>query len=191
MSVAPNRGADNRRAGRGADNQRAGWGAHAHRALRAAGVRQIAYVPDGGLSALLALCEADETMRTVLLAHEQEGPALVAGAWLGGERAALLMQSSGAGNCVAALSLIRTCRFPFLSIVTMRGEWGEANPWQLPMGQGTAAHLEQCGVIVYRVDDPDDAFETIEAAAALTFESGAATAVLIGQRVIGAKSFDG
>ena len=33
-------------------------------------------------------------MRTVLLAHEQEGPALVAGAWLGGERAALLMQSS-------------------------------------------------------------------------------------------------
>ena len=191
MSVAPNRGADNRRAGRGADNQRAGWGAHAHRALRAAGVRQIAYVPDGGLSALLALCEADETMRTVLLAHEQEGPALVAGAWLGGERAALLMQSSGAGNCVAALSLIRTCRFPFLSIVTMRGEWGEANPWQLPMGQGTAAHLEQCGVIVYRVDDPDDAFETIEAAAALTFESGAAAAVLIGQRVIGAKSFDG
>ncbi len=177
--------------GRGADNQRSGWGAHAHRALRAAGVRQIAYVPDGGLSALLGLCEADETMRTVLLAHEQEGPALIAGAWLGGERAALLMQSSGAGNCIAALSLIRTCRFPFLSLVTMRGDWGETNPWQLPMGQGTQAHLEQCGVIVSRVDDAADAFETIEAAAALTFESGAATAVLIGQRVIGAKKFDG
>ena len=191
MSVAPNRGADNRRAGRGADNQRAGWGDHAHRALRAAGVRQIAYVPDAGLSALLALCEADETMRTVLLAHEQEGPALAAGAWLGGERAALLMQSSGAGNCVAALSLIRTCRFPFLSIVTMRGEWGETNPWQLPMGQGTAAHLEECGVIISRVDDEARTFEIIEAAAAIAFESQAAAAVLIGQRVIGAKSFDG
>ena len=182
MSVAP---------GRGADNQRAGWGAHAHRALRAAGVRLVPYVPDGGLSALLGLCDADETMRTVLLAHEQEGPALVAGAWLGGERAALLMQSSGVGNTVAALSLIRTCRFPFLSIVTMRGEWGETNPWQLPMGLGTAPHLEQCGVAVYRVDDEAQTFETIAAAAALTFESGAATAVLIGQRVIGAKSFDG
>ena len=191
MSVAPNRGADNRRADRGADNQCAGWGAHAHRALRAAGVRQIAYVPDAGLSALLALCEADETMRTVLLAHEQEGPALSAGAWLGGERAALLMQSSGAGNCVAALSLIRTCRFPFLGIVTMRGEWGETNPWQLPMGQGTAAHLEECGVIVSRVDDEARTFEIIEAAAAIAFESQAAAAVLIGQRVIGAKSFDG
>ena len=191
MSVAPNRGAENSRPGRGADNNRPGWGGHAHRALRAAGVRQIAYVPDAGLSALLALCEADETMRTVLLAHEQEGPALAAGAWLGGERAALLMQSSGAGNCVAALSLIRTCRFPFLSIVTMRGEWGETNPWQLPMGQGTQAHLEECGVIVSRVDDEARTFEIVEAAAAIAFESQAAAAVLIGQRVIGAKSFDG
>ena len=101
------------------------------------------------------------------------------------------MQSSGVGNTIAALSLIRTGRFPFLSIVTMRGEWGETNPWQLPMGQGSAAHLEQCGVIVSRVDDAADAFETVAAAVALTFESGAATAVLIGQRVIGAKSFDG
>ena len=168
-----------------------GWGAHAHRALRGAGIGQVAYVPDAGLSELLRLCDTDETMRTVLLAHEQEGPALAAGAWLGGTRAVLLMQSSGAGNCVAALSLIRTCRFPFLSIVTMRGEWGETNPWQLPMGQGSANHLEQCGVIVSRVDDAEEAFETIAAAAALTFDSGAATAVLIGQRVIGAKSFDG
>ena len=169
----------------------AGWGVHAHRALQAAGVRQVAYVPDAGLSALLGLCAADESMRTVLLAHEQEGPALAAGAWLGGERAALLMQSSGVGNCVAALSLIRTCRFPLLALVTMRGEWGETNPWQLPMGQSSAAHLEQCGVIVSRVDDEAQAFETIAAAAALAFESGAAASVLIGQRVIGAKSFDG
>ena len=177
--------------GRGAHTHRDGWGVRAHGALRAAGVRQVAHVPDAGLSALLRLCDADETMRTVLLAHEQEGPALAAGAWLGGERAALLMQSSGVGNCVAALSLIRTCRFPFLALVTMRGEWGETNPWQLPMGQGSAAHLEQCGVIVSRVDDEAHAFETIGAAAALAFESGAAAAVLIGQRVIGAKSFDG
>ena len=155
--------------------------------MRAAGVRQVAYVPDAGLSALLDLCAADETMLTVLLAHEQEGPALAAGAWLGGEAPA----QSAVGNCVAALSLIRTCRFPFLALVTMRGEWGETNPWQLPMGQGSAAHLEQCGVIVSRVDDEAHAFETIAAAAALAFESGAAAAVLIGQRVIGAKSFDG
>ena len=177
--------------GRGVDAHRPGWGAHAHRALSATSIRQVGYVPDAGLAELLGLCAADAAMRTVLLAHEQEGPALAAGAWLGGTRAALLMQSSGVGNCVAALSLIRTCRFPFLGIVTMRGEWGETNPWQLPMGQGAAAHLAQCGAIVSRVDDPADAFETIAAAAATAFESGAAAAVLIGQRVIGAKSFGG
>ena len=186
--VAPGRGAHTDHPGRGAHTD---WGAHAHRALRDAGIRQVAYVPDAGLAELLRLCDADESMHTVLLAHEQEGPALAAGAWLGGERSVLLMQSSGAGNCVAALSLIRTCRFPFLALVTMRGEWGETNPWQLPMGQGTAAHLTECGVMVSRVDDSAQAFETIGAAAAIAFESGASAAVLIGQRVIGAKSFGG
>ncbi len=169
---------------------RCGWGAQAHRALADARVRQVAYVPDAGLDGLLALCHADPAMRPVLLAHEQEGPALAAGAWLGGERAVLLMQSSGVGNCVAALSLIRSCLFPFLALVTMRGEWGETNPWQLPMGQGAAAHLTQCGVIVSRVDDEADTGETVAAAAALAFESEAAAAVLIGQRVIGAKRFE-
>ena len=122
--------------GRGVDAHRPGWGAHAHRALSATSIRQVGYVPDAGLSELLGLCAADAAMRTVLLAHEQEGPALAAGAWLGGTRAALLMQSSGVGNCVAALSLIRTCRFPFLGIVTMRGEWGETNPVAAAHGPG-------------------------------------------------------
>ena len=170
---------------------RPGWGEGAHRALRAAGVRQVGYVPDAGLDALLALCASDETMRPVLLSHEQEGAGLVAGAWLGGERAVLLMQSSGVGNCVNALSLIRVCRFPFLAVVTMRGEWGEANPWQLPMGQGAAAHLAQCGVAVSRVEEAGAECETVAAAAALAFESQAAAAVLIAQRVVGAKRFEG
>ena len=60
------------------------------------------------------------------------------GAWLGGERAALLMQSSGVGKCINAFSLLKNCRFPFLAVVGMRGEFGEGNPWHVPMGQATA-----------------------------------------------------
>ncbi len=60
---------------------------------------------------------------------------MLAGAWLGGVRGVLLMQSSGVGNCVNLLSLVQECRFPLLMIVTMRGEWGETNPWQVPMGR--------------------------------------------------------
>ena len=105
------------------------WGHDAHAALSEAGVRQIPYVPDGGLDGLLQLCVDDNLMNPVLLSSEQEGVGVAAGAWLGGERAALLMQSSGVGNCINALSMIRTCRFPLLMIVTMRGEWREFNPW--------------------------------------------------------------
>ena len=166
-----------------------GWGDGAFRALGAAGVRQIPYVPDSGLDRLIDLCAEDNEMRPVLLSSEQEGIGIAAGAWLGGERSALLMQSSGVGNCMNALSLVRTCRFPLLMSVTMRGEWGEFNPWQLPMGQNAEAHLKQCGVVTRRVEAAEHAGEAVAGAASLAFETLSATAVLIAQRVIGAKDF--
>ena len=166
------------------------WPAAIHRALAEAKVRQVGVVPDAGHVRLIALCEADNDMRMVALTSEQEGIGLVSGAWLGGERGALLMQSSGVGNCVNAIaSLSISCRFPLLMLVTMRGEWGEFNPWQTAMGQGTRAALEAVGVIVQRVDDAALVAETVDAAQRLAFGSYRAVAVLIGQRVIGFKQF--
>ena len=97
-------------------------------------MRQVGYVPDAGHTRLIERCCADPDIRDVVLTTEEEGVALAAGAWLGGQRAALLMQSSGVGNCVNMFSLARTCRFPLLMLITMRGEWEEFNPWQVPMG---------------------------------------------------------
>src|SRR5450432_597591 len=77
-----------------------------------AGIRQVGYVPDAGHARLIDRCRADPQIRDVVLTTEEEGVALAAGAWLGGERAALLMQSSGVGNCINMLSLSRSCRFP-------------------------------------------------------------------------------
>ena len=115
-------------------------------------VRQVAIVPDAGHSRLIRLCEADPKKRVVTLTTEEEGVALLAGAWLGGEKGVLLIQSSGVGNCINMLSLMQTCQLPLLMLVTMRGDWGEFNPWQVPMGQGTEAALEAMGVIVRRAD---------------------------------------
>src|SRR5919112_502477 len=103
-------------------------------AFKRADIRQVGYVPDAGHARLIERCQADPDIRAVPLTTEEEGIALAAGAWLGGERAALLMQSSGVGNCVNMLSLARTCRFPLPIFITMRGEWEEFNPWQEPMG---------------------------------------------------------
>jgi sulfopyruvate decarboxylase TPP-binding subunit len=124
------------------------------------------------------------------LTTEEEGIAMLAGSWLGGVRGALLMQSSGVGNCVNMLSLVAECRFPLLMIVTMRGEWGETNPWQVPMGQTTRVVLERAGVIVHHVDQAQHVGDTVTAGAQLAFVSSRAVAVLIGQRLIGAKQFE-
>ena len=165
------------------------WPAKIFKTLKEADVAQVSYVPDAGHAELIKACLADNRIKTSRLTTEEEGVALSLGAWLGGDRSALLMQSSGVGNCINMLSVIEETRSPLLMLVTMRGEWGEFNPWQLPMGQGTAKALEDAGVIVYHVDNADDLSETIYAASQIAFNSYRAVAVLIGQRVIGFKDW--
>jgi sulfopyruvate decarboxylase alpha subunit len=167
------------------------WHAAAFRRMRQAEIGVVGYVPDAGLKALIADCQADPAIRTVALTTEEEGIGLAAGAWLGGMRSALLMQSSGVGNVINALaSVTRACRFPLLMIVTMRGDWGETNPWQVPMGQAVAPILTTLGAIVYRVTATEQADGVIEAALRMAYASGEATAVLIDQRVVGSKVFE-
>jgi sulfopyruvate decarboxylase alpha subunit len=157
--------------------------------LLAAGVKQVVYVPDAGHRRLIELAHANQELATVVLTTEEEGIGVIAGAHLGGQRGVLLMQSSGVGNCINALALPAECRIPLLMLVTMRGEWGEFNPWQVAMGQATPATLEAMGVIVLRADDAERIVETVRAGAGLAFDSGRMVAVLIGQRAIGAKVF--
>ena len=159
-------------------------------ALAALDVRQVAHVPDAGHTELLARCAAARALRMVVLTTEEEGIALLAGAWLGGERGVLLMQSSGVGNCVNLFSLARVCRFPLLMLVTMRGEAGEFNPWQVPMGENTAEVLRLAGVQVARVEAPEEVAAAVAEAGRTAFEGAASAAVLIAQRLVGTKSFD-
>ncbi|MDA0261869.1 MAG: thiamine pyrophosphate-binding protein [Proteobacteria bacterium] len=166
------------------------WPSKVHDALQTAGIRQVGFVPDAGLKELIEHCQRDKAMTDVLLATEEEGIGLAIGCWLGGERPALLMQSSGVGNCINAFAALRTCRVPLLVIVTMRGEWGETNPWQIPMGQTAADHLKLAGIAVHEVLAAESIAPTVAAAAQMAFSSNEGVAVLISQRVIGAKTFE-
>ena len=152
-------------------------------------VRQVPYVPDAGHSQLINRVLAERSMRAVPLTTEEEGIALLAGAWAGGQRGALLMQSSGVGNCVNMFSLTQIFRFPFLTLVTMRGEWGEFNPWQVPMGSTTAGVFELSGIKVLRASHAGEVREVVEAAAGQAYNACTPTAVLLSQRLIGAKVF--
>jgi len=151
------------------------------------GVRQVGYVPDAWHSRLIKLCVEDSQIADVLLTTEEEGIGLVAGAHLGGQRAALLMQSSGVGNCINMFSLAKNLGVPCLVLVTMRGEFAEFNPWQVPMGTITQPVLELAGFLTYRVEQPDEVDDVVGAACDMAFNGNLMVAVLLSQRLIGRK----
>ena len=157
--------------------------------LRTQNFTQICHVPDAGHAALIDRCVEQNDMTVMSLTTEEEGVGVMAGAWLGGEKGVLLMQSSGVGNTINAIALPQATRMPLFTIVTMRGEWGEGNPWQVPMGQATATVLEAMGVKVFRIDHPHEVGEVVGAAAQLAFNTNQSVAVLLSQRLIGAKEF--
>ena len=134
--------------------QRHHWSGDVFREMRARDITTVCTVPDGGLTQLLDLIEGEREMRLVTLTTEEEGIGVATGCWLGGERAMIAMQSSGVGNCINALGLPTAFRAPCLMLVTMRGQWGEFNPWQVPMGQATRPALEAVGVSATRSTSP-------------------------------------
>jgi len=152
-------------------------------------IRQVAYVPDTGLKRLIKMVRADNDMQAVPLTTEEEGVALAVGACLGGERSALLVQSSGAGNCINMLGMLTECRVPLLMLVTMRGTWAEFNPWQIPMSEATAPVLKAIGCIVKNVDDTAQVGAIVSAACQLAYNTNRVVAVMMDQRLVGTKEF--
>ncbi len=167
-----------------------GWQESVYQLFKQHNIRQVIYVPDAGHAPLIDRCLEDPQIKAGPLTNEFEGPGMCAGAWLGGERSVLLMQSSGVGNIINALGLVRHCTIPFLTLVTMRGEWGEFNPWQLHMGQSTTTTLEASGVVCNRADSAEDVAPVVESSINLAFHSYAQVAVIISQRVMGTKVFE-
>jgi sulfopyruvate decarboxylase alpha subunit len=163
------------------------WPDQLFETIKRGGVRQVGYVPDAGHARLIDLCRADADIHDVVLTTEEEGIALAAGAWLGGQRAALLMQSSGLGNCINMLSLARTCRFPLLMLITMRGEWEEFNPWQVPMGSIVDPVLKLCEADVYRIREPGEVAGAAERAVQQAFGDERIVAMVLSQQLIGRK----
>ena len=74
-------------------------------------IKQVSFVPDAGHAGLIELVNADGNIKSIVLTTEQEGVALSCGAWLGGDKSVLLMQSSGVGNCVNMFSILKSCNF--------------------------------------------------------------------------------
>lgn len=165
------------------------WPGDVYGALREWDVTQFAYVPDSGHKHLINAAHADPEVIAIPCTTEEEGVGIVAGAHLGGRTGVLLMQSSGVGNTINFLSLIQHCRFPFLTLVTMRGDYGEQNPWQFAMGRAVESTLGAMGLITLRAETPEEAVAAVQAGLGMSEVGGQSVAVLFGQKLIGAKKF--
>lgn len=165
------------------------WAHGVYDYLKAEGVKQISYVPDAGHRVMIDKSLADPEMHSIALTTEEEGVAMAAGAWLGGEKHVMLMQSSGAGNCVNMFSLLRLGRFPFVTLLSMRGDFGEGNPWQMPMGASVEGVLKACDFVVLKVESEAEMLPTVKAAMTMAYKSHQCVAVLMTQKFLGAKEF--
>ncbi|MFG3593126.1 phosphonopyruvate decarboxylase [Bradyrhizobium sp. RDI18] len=165
------------------------WQRDIYSVFKSANIQHVCYVPDGGHRGLIDLCTADPEIGTTVLTTEEEGVGLAAGLFLGAQRSVVLMQSSGVGNCLNLFTLAENCRLPLVLLVTMRGEFAEFVPWQIPMGKRAGAALELMGFDVFRAEDSATVGEICAGAIDQAFYSSRCTAVLLSQRLIGRKNW--
>ena len=123
------------------------WSKHMADVLRRNDIHLFATVPDYIVSHVLEHLWADRDCTVVTATREEEALGILSGAWLGGRRGALIMQNSGLGNCLNTLgSLNVASQVPVVLVISHRGDLGEFNPAQVPVGQATERLLDAFGI---------------------------------------------
>ena len=124
------------------------WAAGVCSGLHAAGSRHVVYVPDNPLAHVLAILQRSYgDVTTITATREEEAFGIAAGLYLGGARPTVMLQSSGLGNSLNALtSLLLPYQIPVLTIVSMRGDAGEWNAAQMPMGRALGSICDAIGM---------------------------------------------
>lgn len=136
-----------KRSGRHTAADAPGWARTLLDTFRSEAIRTLVFLPDTVMGRLLALAEQDAFFRLVGVHREEEAVGILSGLCLGGERGAMLIQSSGLGNALNALgSLAMAYRIPFPLLVSLRGELGEFNPAQLQMGRAVPGCLDALNI---------------------------------------------
>ena len=162
-----------------------GWAAGVCAGLHAAGSRHVVYVPDNPLSHVLRALRTDYAdVQTTLATREEEAFGIAAGLYLGGARPTVMLQSSGLGNSLNAItSLLLPYKIPVLAIVSMRGDAGEWNDAQVPMGRAVGPICAAIGVPHATPDSADTVAEIVRAVGHTAFGTRLPGACLLPRRI--------
>jgi sulfopyruvate decarboxylase alpha subunit len=160
------------------------WASGVCAGFAAAGITHVAYVPDNPLSYVLNALEGYPKIRTTLATREEEAFGIAAGLYLGGVRAAVMLQSSGLGNSLNALtSLIVPYQIPMLILISMRGDAGEWNSAQVPMGRAVVPILDAMSIPHATVASAEATAATVELVARTAFDTRMSGACLLPRRI--------
>jgi len=161
------------------------WAAGVCAGLHVAGSRHVVYVPDNPLSHVLrVLRERYPDVQTTLATREEEAFGIAAGLYLGGARPTVMLQSSGLGNSLNAItSLLVPYKIPVLMVISMRGDPGEWNDAQVPMGRAVRPICDAIGVPHVTVERGDRAQELVSLTAQTAFGTRVPGACLLPRRV--------
>ena len=161
------------------------WAVGVCAGVHAAGSRDVVYVPDNPLSHVLRAFEHQyRDVRLLLATREEEAFGIAAGLYLGGRLPTVMLQSSGLGNSLNALtSLLLPYQIPVLMVVSMRGDSGEWNTAQLPMGRAVRGIFESIGMPHTTVESADEACHTVRLAGTTAFGTRTSAACLLPRRL--------
>jgi sulfopyruvate decarboxylase subunit alpha len=161
------------------------WAVGVCAGLHAAGSRHVVYVPDNPLSHVLrVLGESYPDVRTTIATREEEAFGIAAGLYLGGMRPTVMLQSSGLGNSINALtSLLVPYQIPALIVISMRGDAGEWNAAQVPMGRAVPAICDAIGVPHVTVESPEATADLVSRAGQTAFAARIPGACLLPRRL--------
>jgi sulfopyruvate decarboxylase alpha subunit len=166
----------------------AAWQVATCEALKANDIRTIVHVPDLVLKDLIARIELDPWFNVYAPAKEEEGIGIVCGAYLGGQRGAILLQNSGFGNIPNVLaSLAVPYQIPLLLLISQRGELNEFNPAQVGMAHVVKPVLDALNIPHFMPLHLDQLKVTIDGAARLAYGTERPVAIVLSAYLTGGK----
>ncbi len=165
-----------------------GWAETAVKAMIESDVGLVTYVPDNVLIPLISAFNLDSDIITFSATREEEAIGIACGAYLGGTRTVVMMQSSGFGNIPNALaSLAVPYQIPFLMIISERGSLGEYNSVQVPITRVIRPTLDALGIPHFTLAHEGDVDFVVRRITAQAFNTQTPAAVILSPLLSGGK----
>jgi sulfopyruvate decarboxylase alpha subunit len=167
------------------------WYEVVQQTLKRNDVKLVTYVPDKVFTPLIKGLHADGDFITLATAREEEAIGIVSGAWMGGRRGAVLMQTSGFATVPNVLaSLVVPYQVPAIIFVSERGTLGEFNLGQALVCRTVRPVLEALAIETHTITRYDELEFIVDRSVKQAVATQAAVVFILSPLLTGGKVFE-